>query len=91
MATESMEIRVKKVVEDICREQHGIDPKGAFSIAAYDPLGQRDHGNSTTKTPLSTAVRVLLEWLEQQPNYEGEIYLLRPRKRVLYAKKATKP
>lgn len=90
MATESIEVRVRTVVEEICRDNGGLDPKGAFSDAAYDPLGQRHHGNSTSRAPLSAAVRVLLEWLQQLPEYEGEVYLLRPRKKILYRREAMK-
>lgn len=90
MATESIEVRVRTVAEDICRKNPGLDPKGAFSVVAYHPFGIKEHGNSTSKAPLGAAVRILMEWLERLPEYQGEVYLLRPKKKTLYSQDAAK-
>ncbi len=88
MANESVNDKRKRIFDEICRKIPDIDKERPYSIAVHDPCAINNENDITvTRNSLQAAIRALLELLDNDPGYTGEIFMYERRKRqTIYTK-----
>lgn len=87
MVDESTTKKRKRIFDEICKKRPDIDNARPYSVTVYDPSAVSNETNITvTRESLQAAIRILLELLDNDPGYTGEIFMYeRRKKQIIYS------